>query len=321
MFVLLATVSAPGPQPGDGEQELEDAKTMYREARFAEAAAKLQGIIIRLQHLDKRQAQLAGLTDAHLHLALSYVALNDPAAAKESLKAMLRLDPTRTLDTEVYAPKVIVLLEEARAELLREPAPAAADSTIGDAPGDTSEKAGGSKTLPILLGVGAAGAAGIAVATGGGGDSGSSLETGGATVTPTPTPIPTSTSDIVFLGSEPPPGGTVSFEGGELLLNLSVLYNGEEGQEGSGLSGMYNIYTVAGINSGGGACFAGSTGAFWLNLGEGVDVVAHLWRGQQPCELTPPYSIDFVTFCLHYHAPDETPCVLSKAIQVAYTVE
>ncbi len=66
-----------------------------------------------MRDLQPRKIQLS---DAHLRLALSYVALNDPTAAKESLKQMLRADRNRKLDPDVYAPKVIELFEEARTE-------------------------------------------------------------------------------------------------------------------------------------------------------------------------------------------------------------
>lgn len=211
---LLSTsvgVRAQQPQP-DVEHELEDAKALYREARFAQAIAKLQ---LAIAHLDgaKDPRLRRGQADAHLHLALSYVALNDPTAAKESLKAMLRLDRDRRLDPEVYAPKVVELFEESRAELARE-SPATADTAtpppapLQPASGPSHaaaapKKRGGSKAPLILLGAGGAAAAGIAVAGGGGS-------------VPTPTTI--GSNSIVLVGLDPPAGTSISLSRGPRVL-------------------------------------------------------------------------------------------------------
>ena len=84
MCLAVGIVSA---QSADVDWELEAAKSLYREARFGQAAAKLQGVILHLERLDQALAQKEQLADAHLHLALTYVALNDSSAAKKSLEA------------------------------------------------------------------------------------------------------------------------------------------------------------------------------------------------------------------------------------------
>jgi hypothetical protein len=188
----------------DVDSELEKAKSLVRDGRFAQAVAKLQGVVVRLEQVGQAQAHNARLGEAHLHLALAYLALDDPAAAKESLKALARVDPARRLDPEVYAPKVIALFEEARAESTREPAspqPGAPPSSVGAQPKK------GSKTVPLLIAAG--GAAGIGAALAAGGSTGS----GSGSSTPTPpaaSPSPVAFSnDVTLLASDPPSGSTL----------------------------------------------------------------------------------------------------------------
>lgn len=200
-------------QPLEIDRELEEAKALYREAKFAQAIAKLDRVVGRLEQMRDLQARRIQLSDAHLHLALSYVALNDPTAAKESLKQMLRADRNRKLDPDVYAPKVIELFEEAKKEVAVEPAAAAPP------PPSATAKKGGSKAPLILLGAAAAAGGGLALAKGGGGTTGA---TPAATPTALPMPTVSGSNDIVFLGSNPPPGSTISVSTG--TLRISVAY-------------------------------------------------------------------------------------------------
>lgn len=207
---LSSLVSVRAQQPGV-EDDLEEAKGLYREAKFAQAIARLQRVVARLEPLVDARARDAQ-ADAHLHLALSYIALNDPAAAKESLKAMLRLEPARRLDPQVYAPKVIAVFEEASNEVAKEPPARPEKPSVvalppkpsGATPRPAPPKKGGSKTPFILLGVGGAAVAGIAIASSSSSDA----------------PIP---NDITLVGTEPPPGATISFtRGPRVFVRLLV---------------------------------------------------------------------------------------------------
>ncbi len=182
----------------DVDSELEEAKSLYREARFAKAIVKLKATVERLEQLRDLQARRIQLSDAHLHLALSYVALNDSRAAKESLQQMLRADRSRRLDPDVYAPKVIALFDEAKKEVAAEPAAAAPPT-----PSATAKK-GGSRLPLIILGAGGAAAAGVAVATGGGGfPSGTTPSAPGGGATGGPIPI---AYGVALIGADPPQG-------------------------------------------------------------------------------------------------------------------
>jgi len=98
------------------ESGLADARTMYQDARFAEAIVKLQEGIDRLKAVEGLGQRQLQLRDAYLHLALAHFALGHGDTTKQAFKAMLDVDPEARLDADVYAPRVLELLEEARNE-------------------------------------------------------------------------------------------------------------------------------------------------------------------------------------------------------------
>lgn len=179
-IVTLLSAALIGAQALDLDHELEEAKALYRQARFAQALTRLQEIVDRVEQAAQSPAHTAQLADAHLHQALSYIALNDSQAAKQSFKAVLRLDSARRLDPDVYAPKVLALFEEARRELpaaasqaaearaepVATPLPASSAGASLPSPGSSKKK--GRPVWPfVALGVGGATAAGLAIAGGG----------------------------------------------------------------------------------------------------------------------------------------------------------
>lgn len=196
-------------QQPDVDRQVEEAKALYRDGSFAEAIVKLQDAISRLQLLRDIEVKRIQLAEAYLHMSLSYFALDNSAAAKETLKGLARLDRQRRLDPQIYAPPVIALFEEARAEVLLEPAAADARPSVRPAP-SAAPKKGGSKAPLIVLGAAAA-AGGVALAAKGGGSAASSgTPAATPTASPTPTPSPSASADIVFIGSDPAPGSTIS---------------------------------------------------------------------------------------------------------------
>jgi hypothetical protein len=230
--LLLATAlvggwAAFGIQQPEVDRDLEEAKGLYREAKFAQAIAKLQSAIGRLDQLRDLEVRKIQLADAYLHLALSYVALNDSTAARETLKQMVRLDRSRRLDPEVYAPKVIEIFEQARAEVAAEPQKP--DAPVSEPPAPQAELKKKRSRLPyILAGAGGGAAAGVlAGASGGKATSAAGSTTPSGTTTTTSTPVSSGPEDIVFLGSDPPPGSTISVgRGGNFLtVRLSLQYS------------------------------------------------------------------------------------------------
>ena len=162
--VVWLSAAAPGES---APVLLEDAKTLYRDARFSEAVLRLDSAIASMRAGDLAAVRLH-LADAYLHLGLAHLGLNDRPAAFAALKDLARLDPDRQLDPEVYAPKVRRLFEEARDEVRRE-APA-----VPKAGADTPAAPAGRSRL-WLAGVGAAAAAGGVLVVAGGGESGSGI--------------------------------------------------------------------------------------------------------------------------------------------------
>ena len=189
--VMSSNVIALQSQQSNVDRDLEEAKTLYREARFTDAIVRLQNTIERLKLLKNLQARKTNLGDAYLHLALSYFALAELPLAKAQLTNVLRSDPDRQLDPQIYAPQVIALFEEARKEVAKEPAAAAPP------PPSATAKKGGSKAPLILLGAAAAAGGGIAVAKGGGSSAGA-------------TPTLSGPNDVALAGLVPAAGSTFS---------------------------------------------------------------------------------------------------------------
>jgi hypothetical protein len=77
--VALATLAGArvpvATRGADVDSKLEDAKSLVRDGRFAQAVAKLQGVVLRLEQRGEERARSARLGEAHLHLALAYLAL------------------------------------------------------------------------------------------------------------------------------------------------------------------------------------------------------------------------------------------------------
>ncbi len=202
--VMSSNVIALQSQQSNVDRDLEEAKTLYREARFTDAIVRLQNTIERLKLLKNLQARKTNLGDAYLHLALSYFALAELPLAKAQLTNVLRSDPDRQLDPQIYAPQVIALFEEARKEVAKEPATAAAVPAPASSSQAAVAKKGGSKAPLILLGAAAAAGGGIAVAKGGGGSAGATPTVSGAT------PTVSGPSDVALAGLVPAAGSTFS---------------------------------------------------------------------------------------------------------------
>jgi len=129
-----------------------------------------------VHRMETARAPGSDLAMARAYLGLAYLQLNRVDKAVAEVRQACRADPRLQLDPERFPPTLLRLLEEFRAEFSDEatsPAPPAAPAAenVPSAPESrrtqqTQEK-GGSKLLPIVLGVG--GAAGLAVVLGGGG--------------------------------------------------------------------------------------------------------------------------------------------------------
>jgi tetratricopeptide (TPR) repeat protein len=118
-FVLLAAfqgVAAP-VSPGDIKDALAHAEALYYSAHFADSVA----LLVRIdQTLTQQSGPLQDRTETKMRLGLGYIGLNENAQAKASFAGLFALDPDYKLDVTQFPPKVLSLLEDAKAEQLKE---------------------------------------------------------------------------------------------------------------------------------------------------------------------------------------------------------
>jgi tetratricopeptide (TPR) repeat protein len=202
----LRAVTAAGQERPEGiEPQLTLARDLYQHARFAEAIAVLQSAVRALEAQRETQARATTLGDAYLHLALAQLGAGERGEAKDAFRRLVRLDPTRALDPDVYAPKVLALLAEARAEVEEERRRAAAAS-----PARPHRSAA---TTPLIAG-GVASAAGVAIAL-----------YAGQEPPATPPPPAVSGTAIDFASSRPPSGSEIRLSSRPaLVLNLWLIH-------------------------------------------------------------------------------------------------
>jgi hypothetical protein len=203
--VLLAALAAAAPQLSPSD-ELEAAKGLYREGHFGEAIVKLQAVVDKLPLVRDVAVRRIALADAYLHLALSYVAIDERSAARDALRGMLQADPGRTLSPDVYAPKVTTLFAEVVAEA-RAAAPPAVPAPV------ETEKKHRSRTPLLVAGGAVVAGGGVLLATSGGGE-------------PTPQGFSNTSGSggarIVWLSASPAQGSSVSLRLGGCPRGLTA---------------------------------------------------------------------------------------------------
>jgi hypothetical protein len=114
-LLIIASVSRPGwSTPTDETSEmLARAEALYYEADFANSV----DLLSRADELLRQQSgPMAEKIDVKLQLALGYMGLNDNNRAKAYLVELYALDPDHRIDPDLFAPKVLRLAEEAKAE-------------------------------------------------------------------------------------------------------------------------------------------------------------------------------------------------------------
>ena len=97
----------------DVEGTLNRAQALYYEARFKDSVELLLPVDARLRQQPDRVAQSISIK---LQLALGYIGQNQIAAAKSTFREVCALNGDYALDSEQFAPKVLALFEDARAE-------------------------------------------------------------------------------------------------------------------------------------------------------------------------------------------------------------
>src|SRR6185295_1370490 len=100
--------------PSDESKEmLARAEALYYEADFAKSVE----LLLRAEEMLRQQSgSLQDRTEVKLQLALGFIGLNDTTRAKAYLGELYALDSDHQIDPQMFSPKVIRLVEEAKAE-------------------------------------------------------------------------------------------------------------------------------------------------------------------------------------------------------------
>lgn len=144
------------PEVAKGIQQVEQGD--YDAAIFI-----LDGAARRLSADPKKSRELS---EAYLYLGIAFLGKGHEAAAKAKFREAVKQIKDLTLSPDKFAPRVIDLVEAAKAEAA--PTAAGAKPVTAAAP---AKKGGGSGKVLLIAGLGVAAAGGVALAAGGGGGS------------------------------------------------------------------------------------------------------------------------------------------------------
>jgi len=112
LFIFNTSYIAFAQQDSTVEKLLEEGKQAYINGDFKLAVDKLSTAITIIKN--KKD-----LLEAYITLALTYFTLGDNDKAKNTVVKALQVKPNLVLDTEVYSPKFIVFVEDAKKEVMR----------------------------------------------------------------------------------------------------------------------------------------------------------------------------------------------------------
>jgi hypothetical protein len=202
------------------EQSLETGIRQVQEGEFETAIITLDGVVRRLS--SEKPVRKDVVAKAYAYLSVAYFALGQEQTAKEKFAEGWKVDPTFEPSASEFPPRYLKFLQEARKDAIaaaaaekKTPATAKASPSPAVPPEAPQAKKGGSKTVPILLGVAGAAGAAVAVSSGGGGGGPEPRATPAPTPTPTPTPARNFILTVVIMPSADlgsvelsPPGGT-----------------------------------------------------------------------------------------------------------------
>jgi hypothetical protein len=157
-WVVLVMLGSPVSSQTPSGDELATGIRQVEQGDYSAAVVTLDNAI---RNLGKDPARAKDIAQAYLYLGVAHAGTGQEQAARADFCRAKRQNPS--VKVELANPPANV------AKLFAEPCPSTT-STGAAAPAATAAKKGGSKTLPILLGVGAAAGVAIAVAAGGGDD-------------------------------------------------------------------------------------------------------------------------------------------------------
>jgi tetratricopeptide (TPR) repeat protein len=111
LFVLIAPPQAPTPQSVSAV--LAQAQMLYYEAKFKESIDLLTPVDSTLR---SQPSRLKEKIDVKLQLALSHIGLSETQEARTRFAEICTLDPEYSLDPTKFAPKVVSLFEDIKAQ-------------------------------------------------------------------------------------------------------------------------------------------------------------------------------------------------------------
>lgn len=209
--ILLVACPVLAQTPPASDPDLVKAIRLVEEGEFAEGIILLDQLVPRFL---KSPSASQDLTQAYLYLGVAYLGKGHESAARARFRDALAQVKDLRLTSERFAPKVIELFEQARAEAAKPSAPARATTAPEEG------KKGGSKTL-LFVGAGAVVVgAGVAVAAGGGGGGSPSASN------PTP-PTPAPPVEAQYTISGPAGAAAPSEVGGILRVSVNDRVIGE----------------------------------------------------------------------------------------------
>ena len=178
LTIALCVTSIDAFPQASGDPEVAKGIQQVEQGDYDAAIFTLDGAVRRLAADPKRNQELS---EAYLHLGIAFLGKGHEAAAKAKFREAVKQIKDLTLSPDKFAPRVIDLVEAAKAEAAR---PAEARPAAAAAPA----KKGGSRKVLLIAGLGVVAAVGAAVAlAGGGGDNGGSANPP-ATTPPATTP-------------------------------------------------------------------------------------------------------------------------------------
>jgi hypothetical protein len=280
-WVVLLLVMALGmPHAGfaaDVDTDLATGVRQAQEGDFENAVTTLDSVVRRLTGQPNRAKDLAR---AYTYLSIAYLGLSQEQTAKAKFMEAWKAEPDMELSPREFPPRILEFFEEARREagVTARPAPRA---TPAPAPRPVAtpepEKKGGSKTVPILIGVAVLGGVGAALAMGGGGDDGGGGGGGGNQNTgPLIFRLTWTSSDDLDLHVIDPTGFEINFAAmqspsGGRLDNDVVCTPGTETVSWSANAPRGTYVFWANYSS---ACSASRNASFTITVSQGNSVVA-----------------------------------------------
>lgn len=117
LFIFMANSAFSAEK---AKEPLEKGKKYYEDSEFIKAIEELRRAVDLLEKTSRERSRNNDLIDAHIHLGLAYVGVNEPEKAKTQFKEALRLDPEKKINEDFYAPKVIKLFNKAKDEVKQE---------------------------------------------------------------------------------------------------------------------------------------------------------------------------------------------------------